>query len=329
MDSDIEVINGVILPSSINYVDDGDNQSTFAIKPLSAGFGTTLGNSLRRVLLSYIDGYAINYIRIPGVKHEFSSVDGMREDILYLVLNLKQVRFKKKGSAQTENIKVKINKDVFYAGDIDQFSSNFEIVNKNFEICHFNSPQQFEIELNIVNGEGWTPAKGIEPGKDEIGTIFMDSIFSPVKNVSINVSDARIGQQIGYDSLDISITTDGSLTPIQALTIAIGKLKNIFEFLSHPRLYSFKTQDKLEDVDIKKIKIDQLLSTKIEDLGFSRRLYSSLSAQSIALLKDVVVMDEDQLRQIPNFGTKSMQELKDFLSNNELTIGMSLEKYKT
>ena len=328
MDKNIEVINGIVLPSSIECREEGDNKTTFLIKPLSAGFGTTLGNTLRRVLLSYVEGYAINYIKIPGVKHEFSAIDGVREDVVDLVLNLKQVRFKKKGKAQSETIKVKINKEVFLAGDIDKFSSNFEIVNKNFEVCHFNSPQPFEIELNVISGEGWTQAKEIEPGKDEIGTIFIDSIFSPVKNVSFDVTDARVGQQIGYDALEISITTDGSLSPAQALNIVIEKLKNIFGFLLEPKIYTGGTKENLDDVDIKKIKIEKILNSKIEDFELSSRLKGCLASGSIIFIKDLVATDMESLGKLNNFGKKSMEELNKFLEDNGLSLGMDLKKYK-
>ncbi|MBQ2350531.1 MAG: DNA-directed RNA polymerase subunit alpha [Cytophagales bacterium] len=329
MNEDVKIINGVVLPASISYVNNDSNKSTFTIKPLSSGFGTTLGNTLRRVLLSYVEGYAINYIKIPGVKHEFSTIDGVIEDVLELVLNLKQVRFKKKGKNQNENIKVNLDKTVFCAGDIDKFSTNFEIVNKDFEICHFDSQQHFEIELNVVSGEGWKPAKEMEPGKDEIGTIFIDSIFAPVKNVSINVSDTRVGQEIGYDALEISITTDGSLTPLQALNIAIEKIKDIFVFLLDPKLYSPKAPNNLDSVDIQKIRIEKLLNTPIETLGLSRRTYSTLiNFQKVYTLKDLLVLKESDIEETPNFGAKSMKELKEFLANNNLSFGMDLEKYK-
>lgn len=303
----------------------------FEFKPLERGFGVTIGNALRRILLSSLEGYAITSIKIPGVLHEFSSVEGVKEDISEIILNLKKVRFKKNPDVIADNkITVNLkNKEVFTAGLIQDFTSAFQILNPEFVIAHFAAGVKFEMELTIEKGRGYVPAEEHKIADGNFGAIAIDSIFTPIKNVKYNIENTRVEQKTDYERLLLEIDTDGSIHPEDALKGAA------YILIQHFMLFSDKTMtfettkaEEVETVDEEYLHMRKLLKTSLADLDLSVRAYNCLKAADIKTLGDLASLEVSDMMKFRNFGKKSLAELEQLMQDKNLRFGMDVVKYK-
>ncbi len=308
-----------------------DFEGTFEFKPLEPGYGVTIGNALRRILLSSLEGYAITNIRIPAVDHEFSHVSGVIQDVVEIILNLKQVRFKKnEGVSDVEKVFINIKgQDSFTAGDIETFSSNFTVLNPEHVICHMDSSVNFEIELIIDKGRGYVPAEENRPSEMPIGQIPIDSIFTPIRNVRYFVENTRVEQKIDYEKLLIEIKTDGSIHPEDALKEAAKILIQHFMLFSDESItLETKPKENTIEVDEGYLQMRKILKTALADLDLSVRAFNCLKAAEIRTLGDLVRFDIADLLKFRNFGKKSLSELEELVRDKSLTFGMDLAKYK-
>ena len=306
-------------------------EGSFEFKPLEPGFGVTIGNALRRILLSSLEGYAITSIRVPGVDHEFTTVKGVVEDVIEVVLNLKQVRFKAKfENADAEKVYVTVKgKDQFVAGDIEKFSSNFEVLNPELVICTMDSGVNFEIELTIEKGRGYVAADENKQADAAIGVIPIDSIFTPIKNVKYAVENTRVEQKTYYEKLIIDLKTDGSVHPEEALKEAAKILIQHFMLFSDESItLESKPKDIANEVDENILHMRKILKTPLSDLDLSVRAYNCLKAAEIKSLGDLVKYDIADLLKFRNFGKKSLTELEELVREKGLTFGMEITKYK-
>ena len=334
MSAEFNSFEGVIIPSKIEKNEITKDTCEFIFSPLSAGYGTTVGNTLRRILLSSIEGYAINYVAIKGVKHEFDVIEGVVEDMVDIILNLKRLRFKNISNSDSEVIKFTINgyfekgKDIlqktFSGTDINIYSKNFKVVNEDFIICHFSKPVTLEIELGVKKGVGWSIAKNFEVGIDKEGVIFIDSIFSPVKKVKMEIEDARIGSNVGYDTLKLEITTDCTASPYETLNKAVVIAKNIFNSFDDDKKFSMVEKESVLNLNLENIKIQRVLNSCIKDLGFSKRSFNALNQANVKFVKELVVLNEEQILSIKNLGKKSRLEIDEFLEKHGLSFNMDL-----
>ncbi len=307
-----------------------DFQGQFEFKPLEKGYGVTIGNALRRILLSSLEGYAISSIRIPSVLHEFSTIEGVVEDVSEIILNLKMVRFKKIGDLVDDKITVSISKqDTFTAGDINKFSSSFQVLNPDLVICHLDPEVSFEIELTIQKGRGYVPAEENKPADQVFGQISIDSIFTPVKNVKFSVENTRVEQKTDYERLLLEISTDGSIHPEDALKGAANILIQHFMLFSDNTM-TFETvkPEEEEAVDEEMLHMRKVLKTPLHDMDLSVRAYNCLKAADIRTLGDLVQLDLADMMKFRNFGKKSLTELENLVSEKGLTFGMDISKYK-
>lgn len=308
-----------------------DFEGSFEFKPLEPGFGATIGNALRRILLSSLEGYAITSIRVPGVDHEFSTMKGVVEDVIEIVLNLKQVRFKSKfenGEAEKVYVTVK-GKDQFVAGDIAKFSSNFEVLNPELVICTMETNVNFEIELTIEKGRGYVAADENKQADAAIGVIPIDSIFTPIKNVKYAIENTRVEQKTDYEKLIIDLKTDGSIHPEEALKEAAKILIQHFMLFSDESItLESKPKDIANEVDENILHMRKILKTPLSDLDLSVRAYNCLKAAEIKSLGDLVKYDIADLLKFRNFGKKSLTELEELVREKGLTFGMEISKYK-
>jgi len=318
------------MPEKVVMEKSDDFHGFFTFKPLEKGYGVTIGNALRRILLSSLEGYAISGIRVPGVLHEFSTIEGVVEDVAEIVLNLKQVRFRKTGDNFDNKITVNIKKQKqFKAGDIARFTSAFEILNPEHVICTLDESSHFEIELNIEKGRGYVPAEENKPNEQVFGYIPIDAIFTPIKNVKFSVENTRVEQRTDYEKLLLEIETDGSIHPEKALEGAA------FILIQHFRLFSDKsieletgTDSEVEQVDEEMLHMRKLLKTPLHDLDLSVRAYNCLKAADVKTLGDLVQLEISDMMKFRNFGKKSLAELEQLVSEKNLTFGMDLSKYK-
>jgi len=318
------------MPEKVVMEKSDDFHGLFTFKPLEKGYGVTIGNALRRILLSSLEGYAITGIKIPGVLHEFSSIEGVVEDVSEIILNLKMVRFKKVADTFDSKITVSIkNKKQFTAGDIANFSTAFEILNPDHVICTLDESVNFEIELTMEKGRGYLPAEENKPAEQVFGFIPIDAIFTPVKNVKYSVENTRVEQKTDYEKLLVDIETDGSIHPEKALEGAA------FILIQHFRLFSDKSieleTDKGEDieqVDEEMLHMRKLLKTGLHDLDLSVRAYNCLKAAEVRSLGDLVRLEISDMMKFRNFGKKSLAELEQLVAEKSLTFGMDLSKYK-
>ena len=323
--------NGLLIPNKVNIEESGESKCKFLLSPLENGFGITIGNAFRRVLLSRIKGYAVYAIEIPGVEHEFSTINGVYEDVVEIVLNLKKLRIKNISNKESETIKVKINKNVFIGGDINNFSKNFKVVNTDLEICHFPEELNFEITLYVNSGYGFEVANSAKTNEDEIGKIYIDSIYSPVKNVAFSVNDIRVGNKLDYNSLTIDVETNGTLTSKQAMKEAAGILMKHFELFINDG--TFVNEDESADskkfLDVNTLKIKELLNKPISSFSshFGKRALNCLNCRNIIYLKDLVKLRKDEILKIENLGDKTMDEINSFLELNNLQFGMDISKF--
>ncbi len=310
-----------------------DFEGTFEFKPLEPGFGQTIGNSLRRVLLSSLEGYAISAVRIAGVEHEFATIRGVVEDVVDIILNLKQIRIKQLISDEdlnTEKIYLTISgKEAFKAGDIEEHTNVFKIMNPDLVICHMEPFVNLEMELTVTKGRGYVPADENLPKDAAIGVIPIDAIYTPIKNVSYKVSNTRVGQRTDYEKLTIDVLTDGTIHPEEAVKEASRILIQHLMLITDENI-TFDEVGSSEDsiVDEHILHMRKLLKTSLEDLDLSVRAYNCLKAAKINTLAEMVRYDTHELLKFRNFGKKSLVEIEELLQDKGLTFGMDLSKYK-
>ena len=308
-------------------------EGTFEFKPLEPGFGQTVGNSLRRVLLSSLEGYAINAVRIGGVDHEFAMIKGVVEDVVDIVLNLKQVRIKpvvQDDKNTQEKIYLTISgKEEFRASDIEDFTNVFKIMNPDLLLCRMEPSVTLELELTINKGRGYQPAEDGAPKDAAIGVIPIDAIYTPIKNVAYRVESTRVGQRTDYEKLTIDITTDGTIHPEDAIREASRILIQHLMLITDENI-TFDTPTNREEsvVDEHILHMRKLLKTSLEDLDLSVRAYNCLKAAKINTLAELVRYDTHELLKFRNFGKKSLVEIEELLQDKNLTFGMDLAKYK-
>lgn len=308
-----------------------DFQGTFEFRPLEPGFGVTIGNALRRILLSSLEGYAITSVKLAGVSHEFSTIKGIVEDVTEIVLNLKQVRFKKTGEVgDNEKIFVLINgQETFSAGDIGKFSSNFAVLNPDLVICNMNKDVTLEVELTVSKGRGYVPADENKQPDSVLGVIPIDSIFTPIKNVKYTIENYRVEQKTDYEKLIFDITTDGSIHPEDALKDAAKILIQHFMLFSDERIMlETQTKELTQEVDEEILHMRKILKTELTDLDLSVRALNCLKAADIKTLADLVQYDVADMLKFRNFGKKSLAEIQELVKSKGLTFGMNLAKYK-
>lgn len=306
-----------------------DFEGTFEFSPLEKGYGVTIGNSLRRILLSSLEGYAITSVRIPGVDHEFSSITGVIEDVTDIVLNLKQIRFKALGNETQEKIFVVIQgQDTLKGADLSKASSAFTVLNPDMVICHLEPSVKLELEITIEHGRGYTPAEENKPKDAQIGVIAIDSIYSPIRKVNFTVENTRVGQNTDYEKLTMELSTDGSIHPEEALKEAANILIQHFAIFSDKNI-TLETESKKEDprMDEKYLHMRKLLKTNLTDLDLSVRAFNCLRAAEIRTLGDLVQFDVADLLKFRNFGKKSLTELEDLVREKNLNFGMDIAKY--
>lgn len=308
-----------------------DFEGNFEFSPLEPGYGVTIGNAIRRILLSSLEGYAITSIYIPGIDHEFSTIKGVVEDVVEIVLNLKQVRFKQIVEGyENEKVYLAINgQETLTAGDIEKFSSNFKVLNPDFVICNMDPSVSFEIELNINKGRGYVPAEEQKVADSNIGVIAIDSIFTPIKNVKYKVENTRVEQKTDYEKLLLEIKTDGSIHPEDALKESAKILIQHFMLFSDENIaLENKPKDMAMEVDENMLHMRKILKTPLSDLDLSVRAYNCLKAAEIRYLYELVQYDIADLLKFRNFGKKSLSELEELVREKNLTFGMDLAKYK-
>jgi DNA-directed RNA polymerase subunit alpha len=305
-------------------------EGVFEFKPLEPGFGVTVGNSLRRVLLSSLEGYAINGIKIEGVDHEFSTIKGVTEDVTELILNLKQVRFKKiiDTEISSERIEVIIKgKDQFTAGMIGEVTNSFEITNPDLVICNMNSSNTLKIELSIVKGRGYIPADELKTKEFSMGWIATDSIFTPIKNVKYSIENTRVEQRTDFEKLIFEVTTDGTIHPEDAVKQASRiMIQHLMLITDENITFDTGTSEKHDVVDEQTLKLRQILKTPLEDLDLSVRAFNCLKAAKINSLSELVQYEQDELMKFRNFGQKSLSEIEQVLIDRGLGFGMDLSK---
>lgn len=303
----------------------------FEFKPLEPGYGITIGNALRRILLSSLEGYAISSIKIDGVKHEFDTIPGVKEDVTNIILNLKKVDLKQiVEDADSEKALINVSgQEVFTAGDISKVLTGFEVLNPDLVICHLDPGASFSIELTINKGRGWTPADENAVGIDDIHVIAIDSIYTPIKNVKYTVENFRVDQKTDYDKLTLEITTNGSILPKDALKEAAKILIYHFMLFSDEKitLETSDTEDN-EEFDEEVLHMRQLLKSKLVDMDLSVRAINCLKSAEVETLGELVVFNRNDLLKFRNFGKKSLTELDELLANLGLSFGMDISKYK-
>jgi DNA-directed RNA polymerase subunit alpha len=318
-------------PDKVIMLESDEYFGKFEFRPLEPGYGITVGNALRRILLSSLEGYAITTIKIEGVEHEFSSVTGVKEGVIEIILNLKQVRFKKLiEDVDNEKIVVSISgQEVFKAGDLNRFLSGFEVLNPEIEICHMDTSVELQMEVNINKGRGYVQAEENKPLDAEFGLIPMDSIFTPIKNVQYAVENYRVEQKTDYEKLVIDIETDGSIHPKEALKEAAKILIYHFMLFSDEKItLDTDKQSANEEFDEEVLHMRQLLKTKLVDLDLSVRALNCLKAAEVETLGDLVKFNKNDLLKFRNFGKKSLTELDELLEGMNLNFGMDITKYK-
>jgi DNA-directed RNA polymerase subunit alpha len=318
-------------PDKVILIDSSDFEGKFEFRPLEPGYGLTVGNALRRVMLSALEGYAITSIRIEGVEHEFSTISGVVEDVTEIVLNFKQVRFKRQiEDIDNETVSVSLaGKDKITAGDLQKFISGFQVLNPDLVICNLDSKVKLNFEFTIEKGRGYVPAEENKKASASIGTIFIDSIYTPIINVKYSIEDFRVEQKTDYEKLVFEIQTDGSINPKDALTEAAKVLIHHFMLFSDERI-TLESEEiaQTESYDEESLHMRQLLKTKLVDLDLSVRALNCLKAAEVETLGDLVSYNKSDLMKFRNFGKKSLTELEELVASKNLHFGMDLSKYK-
>ncbi len=318
-------------PDKVIMVEADDHYGKFEFRPLEPGYGITVGNALRRILLSSLDGFAITTVKLEGVDHEFSTLTGVTEDVTEIVLNLKQVRFKQiTEGIDNEKIVITVSgQEQLKAGDFNNYLSSFEILNPDHVICNMESDIKLQMEVNISKGRGYIPAEENEPVDSEFGLIAIDSIYTPIRNVKYAVENYRVEQKTDYEKLIIEISTDGSIHPKDALKEAAKILIYHFMLFSDDKI-TIDSDEKLanEEFDEEVLHMRQLLKTKLVDLDLSVRALNCLKAAEVDSLGDLVKFNKNDLLKFRNFGKKSLTELDELLESMSLSFGMDVTRYK-
>lgn len=318
------------MPDKVVMEKANDFHGLFEFKPLEKGYGVTIGNAIRRILLSSLEGYAIVGIKIPGVLHEFSTIDGIVEDVSEMILNLKTIRLKKISEHVDSKIVVSLkNAGQFVAGDIEKITSSFKVLNPDQVICTLNSNMNFEIELTIDKGRGYVPAEENKPADQVFGYIPIDAIFTPVKNVKYSVENTRVEQRTDFEKLIIDIVTDGSIHPEEALKGAAKILIQHFRLFSDENITVDDHKEvELPEIDEGLLQMRKLLKTNLADMDLSVRAYNCLKAADIKTLGDLVSLEVSDMMKFRNFGKKSLTELEQLVAEKGLTFGLDVAKYK-
>ncbi|RKF04617.1 DNA-directed RNA polymerase subunit alpha [Tenacibaculum lutimaris] len=318
-------------PDKVIMIESTDFSGRFEFRPLEPGFGLTVGNALRRVLLSSLEGFAITSLRIDGVDHEFSTIQGVVEDVTEIILNLKQVRFKKQiEESDRETVSIAISgQEQLTAGDLQKFISGFQVLNPDLVLCNMDKSVTLNAEITIEKGRGFVPAEENKRAGAPLGTIFTDSIYTPIKNVKYAIENFRVEQKTDYEKLVFDIDTDGSINPKDALTEAAKILIHHFMLFSDERI-TLEADEiaQTETYDEESLHMRQLLKTKLVDMDLSVRALNCLKAAEVDTLGDLVSFNKSDLMKFRNFGKKSLTELDELVANKGLNFGMDLSKYK-
>ena len=315
------------MPESLEVEESKDTFGTFVLQPLERGFGVTIGNSFRRILLSSLPGIAINAVKINGVEHEYSSIQGVKEDVYEIILNLKEVRFSQVEQSSGIIHITKKGEGKLTADDIAEATADYEVLNKDLTIATMSEDAELEIELRVGRGRGYVPAEEQNfDSEEDVNLIPIDAIYTPIKQVKFNVDNVRVGQRTDYEKLTMDITTDGSVNAKEALTIAGKILKEHIEKFITEKIDEPFTQEE-EEVDAEKQRIANLLKTSIEDLNLSVRAYNCLKSANINTIGELVSRDEQDLLKFRNFGKKSLAELVEVIEDKNLHFGMDVSKF--
>ena len=321
-----------IKPDKVIMVESNGRKATFEFRPLEPGYGITVGNAIRRVLLSSLEGYAICSIKISGIDHEFATIPGVITDVTNLILNLKQVRFLHKEGVEeeTETVKVHVKKaSSFIAGDLNQVLKNFEVLNPDLLLAELDESADFEIEININKGRGYVPSDENQKADDAIGTLAIDSIYTPIRLVKYAIDAYRVGQRTDYEKLTLEIETDGSIAPKDALTEAAKILIYHFMLFSDERIVLEEETLKRENgLDEEILRMRQLLNQRLQDMDLSVRALNCLKAAEVETLGELVKYHRNDLLKFRNFGKKSRTELDELLERNGLAFGMDISRYR-
>jgi DNA-directed RNA polymerase subunit alpha len=314
-------------PDEVVMINESTNQGNFEFRPLEPGYGLTIGNALRRVLLSSLEGYAITSIKITGVDHEFSTIKGVVQDVAEIILNIKQVRFKQQiDSVELETAKLKVSKSsIVTAADIASSLSNFQVLNTDQIICEMDKSVDFEMEFTVAKGRGYLPADENLDEEASVGTISIDSIFTPIINVNYNIEDYRVGQKTDFEKLNLNIKTDGSIEPKKALTEASKILIQHFMLFSDEKI---NLEEAIADeFDEDTLHMRQLLKTELTEFGLSVRALNCLKTAEVFTLGELVSFKKSDMLKFRNFGKKSLTELEDLVKDKGLTFGYDTERY--
>ncbi|TXE16192.1 DNA-directed RNA polymerase subunit alpha [Psychroserpens burtonensis] len=318
-------------PDKVIMIDSTEFEGKFEFRPLEPGYGLTVGNALRRVLLSSLEGFAITSIRVEGVDHEFSTIAGVVEDVTEIILNLKQVNFKRQiDEVDNESVSISISgQNQITAGDFQKFISGFQVLNKDLVICNLDPKVNINMEITIEKGRGYVPAEENKKASAPIGTIFTDSIYTPITNVKYSIENWRVEQKTDFEKLVFEIETDGSIAPKDALTEAAKILIHHFMLFSDERI-TLEADEiaQTETYDEESLHMRQLLKTKLVDMDLSVRALNCLKAAEVDTLGDLVSFNKNDLMKFRNFGKKSLTELEELVNVKGLNFGMDLAKYK-
>ena len=318
-------------PDKVIMINSTDFEGKFEFRPLEPGYGLTIGNALRRVLLSSLEGFAITSLRIEGVDHEFSTISGVVEDVTEIILNLKQVRFKRQiDEVDNETVTISVNSaEQLTAGDLQKHISGFQVLNPDLVICNMDAKVKLNFELTIEKGRGYVPAEENKKPNAPLGTIFTDSIYTPIKNVKYSIENFRVEQKTDYEKLVFEIQTDGSIHPKDALTEAAKTLIHHFMLFSDERI-TLEADEiaQTETYDEESLHMRQLLKTKLVDMDLSIRALNCLKAAEVDTIGNLVSFNKNDLMKFRNFGKKSLTELEELVNIKSLNFGMDLSKYK-
>jgi DNA-directed RNA polymerase subunit alpha len=318
-------------PDKVIMIDSSKHEGKFEFRPLEPGYGLTVGNALRRVLLSSLEGFAITSVKFDNIEHEFTTIPGVVEDVTEIILNLKQVRLKRQiDSVENESVSVSVKmQEKLTAGDLHKFISGFEILNPDLVLCNMEKNVDLNFELNIEKGRGYVSSEENKKIGAPLGTIFMDAVFTPIKNVKYSIEDFRVEQKTDYEKLVLEIITDGSIEPKDALTEGAKVLIHHFMLFSDERI-TLEADEiaQTETYDEESLHMRQLLKTRLIDMDLSVRALNCLKAAEVDTLGDLVSFNKTDLMKFRNFGKKSLTELEELVLVKGLNFGMDLSKYK-
>lgn len=317
-------------PDKVIMISSDERHGLFEFRPLEPGYGITVGNALRRILLSSLEGFAITSIKIAGVDHEFSTIKGVVEDVTEIILNLKQVRFKQQIKKEdSEKLTVTVSgKNQFTAGDISKFTTAFQVLNPELVICNMDSNVKIQVEITLEKGRGYVPAEENKGNNNAIGVVPIDAIFTPIRNVKYHVENYRVEQKTDYEKLVLDITTDGSIHPKEALKEAAEILIHHFMLFSDEKItVESKPKTPTEELDENTMHMRQLLNTKLVDMDLSVRALNCLKAADVETIGELVSFAKADLLKFRNFGKKSLTELEELVRSKNLHFGMNISKY--